>query len=175
MNKGYTLIEIMLVVAIIGTLAAIALPSFRRYIDSSRGSEVYENLRSIADNAVAYYHKEHDFSANGSKKSDGYYPGCQTNDHTAPSKCAAINTCTGLTIGIGERYSSEDVNWESQPWLRLGIAIKGPMLYCYAYSTNNTVTTFEAVATGSLSAVNDSQFKISGDAKGQVTSVIQTK
>ena len=54
-NKGFTLIELMIVVAIIGILAAIAIPNFRNYQLKAKTSEAKVNLASIAMGEEAYY------------------------------------------------------------------------------------------------------------------------
>jgi type IV pilus assembly protein PilA len=46
-QKGFTLIELMIVVAIIGILAAIAIPNFLRYQAQSRQAEARTNLGGI--------------------------------------------------------------------------------------------------------------------------------
>ncbi len=46
-NQGFTLIEIMIVVLIIGMLAAIAVPSFVRARDNARTNTCINNLRQI--------------------------------------------------------------------------------------------------------------------------------
>jgi prepilin-type N-terminal cleavage/methylation domain-containing protein len=53
-NKAFTLVEIMIVVAIIATLAAIAVPGFLRARKRSQASRILNDLRLI-DNACDMY------------------------------------------------------------------------------------------------------------------------
>ena len=46
-NKGFTLIELMIVVAIIAILAAIAIPQYKRFQMKSKQSEVYANFDAL--------------------------------------------------------------------------------------------------------------------------------
>ena len=48
-NHGFTLVEIMIVVAIIGLIAAIAIPNFMRYRQSSRRGVCIANLKQLQD------------------------------------------------------------------------------------------------------------------------------
>lgn len=47
MKKGFTLIELMIVIAIIGILAAVAIPMYSDYTRKSRTAEVQQNLNEI--------------------------------------------------------------------------------------------------------------------------------
>ena len=54
-NSGFTLIELMVVIVVIGVLAGIALPAFSRYITKSKRPEARVMLRQIADAQEVYF------------------------------------------------------------------------------------------------------------------------
>ena len=54
-NEGFTLIELMIVIAIIGILAAIAIPQFSAYRTRSYNSAAEADLRNAATAQEAYY------------------------------------------------------------------------------------------------------------------------
>jgi len=54
-ERGFTLIELMIVIAIIGILAAIAIPQFSAYRKRSYNSSAQSDVRNIATAQEAYY------------------------------------------------------------------------------------------------------------------------
>ena len=57
-KSAFTLIELMIVVAIIGILAAIAIPAFINYIKRSKTTEAMAQLKTMFVGAVGYYSDE---------------------------------------------------------------------------------------------------------------------
>ncbi|HOJ13378.1 MAG TPA: prepilin-type N-terminal cleavage/methylation domain-containing protein [Deltaproteobacteria bacterium] len=96
-KKGFTLIELMIVVAIIGILAAIAIPAYSDYTKKSKVSEVSNSLGAAMTAAQAHHSDTASWPAD---ITNNFYTVCQnTFGVTLPTTyCAQANwTCTSAT------------------------------------------------------------------------------
>src|SRR5689334_7060804 len=93
-NKGFTLVEIMIVVVIIGLLAAMAIPAFQKVRQASQDKAVLNNARQLSAAADQYY-LEYGGSSVGSANLVG-----ATNSVKALNTVASETYPTDYTQGI---------------------------------------------------------------------------
>jgi type IV pilus assembly protein PilA len=76
-RKGFTLVELMIVVAIIGILAAIAIPNFLQFRMKAKTSEAKSNLGAIRTTEVAYFAEWNFYVANQGQNPAGTLDGAK--------------------------------------------------------------------------------------------------
>ena len=72
-NKGFTLIELMVTVAIVAMLVAIAYPSYRNYVIRGQLTNATNGLSAVSANMERYFQDNRTYLA-----ANGYTPPCQT-------------------------------------------------------------------------------------------------
>jgi prepilin-type N-terminal cleavage/methylation domain-containing protein len=124
-QSGFTLIELMIVVAIIGILAAVAIPAFMDYMKKSKKTEASLQLNKISKNNKTYFVTNANFVT--------------TSGATTPS-----GTACGQT---GGKFPTTD--WSTLVgWKDLDFQIDEPNLFAYTYTGGTT--TAKATAVGDL-------------------------
>ena len=94
--KGFTLVEIMIVVVIIGLLAAMAIPAFNKVRYTARYKAVTNNLRQIASGANQYMLEQ-----GASQVDEASLEGTLTTDYVRPISYVNGETYSGLTAITG--------------------------------------------------------------------------
>jgi type IV pilus assembly protein PilA len=137
--RGFTLIELMIVVVIVGILATLAVVGYRKLIQSSHVSEATGMVQSIRV-AQEGYHAETQQYANVSRSLTDYYPAAPVYQ---------------IVTAWGAQAPYADVSWSSLP-----VHVDGPVLFGYAtvagiaagtvppsVTVNGTALVFPAVPT----------------------------
>jgi type IV pilus assembly protein PilA len=130
-RRGFTLVELMIAVAIIGVMSATAIPAYMNYIRRSKTSEAAMNVRKLFDSALTYFLSEH-ADANGVIVNK-MFPTDRTWTPTSNACCNAPN--------VAGKCSPSPTYWVHPVWTALNFSVDDPHYYVYSAIRNpNAVT-----------------------------------
>ncbi len=138
-ESGFSLIELMVVVVIIGVLAAVAIPSFMKYLSNARTTEARIQIEKITIGARAYYLDG--FAGKGLQVIKSQFP-------NSVSMTPAVSCC----VEKGRKCLPNAEIWNDPSWVMLAYSMDDPHLYRYEFISSgvSTASTFTARAKGDL-------------------------
>jgi type IV pilus assembly protein PilA len=154
-RNGFTLVELMIVVAIVGILAVLAIFGVRQHLNSAKSVEATNNLGAINRAAVAAYERE---SAPSELKAGG---SAEPNQALCKSSTAVPTTTPShakYTASPGDYRASGEK--PDTGWTCLGFETVGPQYYQYQYerAATSSIATVVTPPTGAhwvVAAVGD--------------------
>ncbi|MCB9642835.1 MAG: prepilin-type N-terminal cleavage/methylation domain-containing protein [Myxococcales bacterium] len=155
LQQGFTLVELMIVVAIIGILAVVAIPTYMRFTRQSKTSEVSVNLAALSKGATGWYNDEHTDTSTGNPVVRHFPTGRTQLSTVNPSNgetslTAALSWPSSESDYIAARpttppcangqslYTKDSDRWSGLIWTRLQFGLDKAHYFQYQYSTSGT-------------------------------------
>jgi prepilin-type N-terminal cleavage/methylation domain-containing protein len=140
-NAGFTLMELMAVVVIVGILSAVAIPSFRRFIVQSRESEAPSSLSAIARAAHEYYNTEHLDRTTG-VINPPRFPDVTNSDNKVDGYATMPVVLPCKEIVGSPSYRTNSARWyanpDKEPWYDLKFAIASSHYFQYGFNSTGS-------------------------------------